>query len=161
MMRFSITPWLGAGCLAAAIGNVAVTRQTSENVGLTSGSHTAAHHRILDGDLAETQIAPPSRTRSSRKDYSMATRLKVNVEKVIYLGGQVRTSGPYPLTSGMTLYAAIQSAGGATEFGSLKRVKLFRGENQKIYDLTTSPGMRIPLIAQDTIEVPQKMILGN
>ena len=61
---------------------------------------------------------------------------------------------PYNRT--LTLYQAIQAAGGATEFGSMKRVKLFRGGKQKQYDLTQAQFMQIPLEPNDTIEVPQK-----
>jgi polysaccharide export outer membrane protein len=82
-------------------------------------------------------------------------------EQVVYLGGQVRSPGPKPFVKGLTLYQAIQAAGGPTEFGSLKRVKLFRGGSQKLYDISQAQFMRIPLEPNDTIEVPQKNIIGN
>ncbi len=75
---------------------------------------------------------------------------------LIHIGGQVRRPGPVPLGGGLTIYQAIQAGGGATEFGNMKRVKLFRGGNQKQYDLTQAQFMRIPLEPNDTIEVPQK-----
>jgi polysaccharide export outer membrane protein len=59
------------------------------------------------------------------------------------------------------LYQAIQAAGGPTEFGSMKRVKLFRGGRQTMYDVTKSQFMSIPVQPNDTIEVPQKNMLGN
>lgn len=82
-------------------------------------------------------------------------------EQTVYLGGQVRGPGPKAFTKGLTLYQAIQAAGGATEFGSMKRVKLFRGGRQTEYDLTKSQYMNVPVQPNDTIEVPQKGILGN
>lgn len=82
-------------------------------------------------------------------------------EQVVYLGGQVRKTGPVPFVQGLTLYQAVQAGGGPTEFGSIKRVKLFRGGSQKLYDLTQAQFMRIPLEPNDTIEVPQKSILGQ
>ncbi|MEO5713097.1 MAG: SLBB domain-containing protein [Luteolibacter sp.] len=82
-------------------------------------------------------------------------------EQVVYMGGQVRRPGPVPFVKGLTLYQAVQAGGGATEFGSLKRVKLFRGGSQKLYDLTQAQFMRIPLEPNDTIEVPQKNIIGQ
>ena len=84
----------------------------------------------------------------------------INVQTV-YLGGQVRGPGPKAFTKGLTLYQAIQAAGGATEFGSMKRVKLFRGGRQMMYDLTKSQFMNVPVQPNDTIEVPQKGMLGN
>lgn len=86
----------------------------------------------------------------------------VGVDKqLVTVGGQVRRPGPVEYTSELTLYQAIQAAGGATEFGSLRRVTLFRGGSQKRYDVTQAQFMRIPLSPSDTIEVPQKDILGR
>ena len=82
-------------------------------------------------------------------------------EQVVYLGGQVRKTGQVPFVRGLTLYQAIQAAGGPTEFGSIKRVKLFRGGNQKLYDITKTQFMRIPLEPNDTIEVPEKTIFNQ
>jgi polysaccharide export outer membrane protein len=82
-------------------------------------------------------------------------------QQTVYLGGQVRGPGPKPFTKGLTLYQAIQAAGGPTEFGSMKRVKLFRGSRQTVYDLTKSQFMSVPVQPNDTIEVPQKGMLGN
>ncbi len=82
-------------------------------------------------------------------------------EQTVYLGGQVRAPGPKAFTKGLTLYQAIQAAGGATEFGSMKRVKLFRSGRQTEYDLTKAKFMNVPVQPNDTIEVPQKGMLGN
>lgn len=77
-------------------------------------------------------------------------------EQTLVIGGQVRGPGPKAFTRGLTLYQAIQAAGGATEFGSMKRVKIFRGGHQTSYDLTKSQFMTVPVQPNDTIEVPQK-----
>ena len=74
----------------------------------------------------------------------------------VHIGGQVRRTGPTEFTQGLTLYQAVQAAGGATEFGNMKRVKLFRANKQRQYDLTQAQFMSIPLEPNDTIEVPQK-----
>lgn len=82
-------------------------------------------------------------------------------EQMIHLGGQVRGPGPKPFRKGLTLYQAVQAAGGATEFGSMKRVKLFRNGRQTIYDLTKAQFMNVPVQPNDTIEVPQKNVIGG
>ncbi len=82
-------------------------------------------------------------------------------EQMVHLGGQVRGPGPKPFRKGLTLYQAVQAAGGATEFGSMKRVKLFRNGRQTLYDLTKAQFMNVPVLPNDTIEVPQKNMLGN
>jgi polysaccharide export outer membrane protein len=82
-------------------------------------------------------------------------------EQVVVIGGFVRIPGPKPYNRTLTLWQAIQAAGGPTEFGSMKRVKLFRGKTAKEYDVTIPQFMQIPLEPDDTIDVPQKTILGN
>lgn len=82
-------------------------------------------------------------------------------EQMVHIGGQVRAPGPKPFSKGLTLYQAVQAAGGATEFGSMKRIKLFRSGRQTLYDLTKAQFMSVPVQPNDTIEVPQKNMLGN
>lgn len=82
-------------------------------------------------------------------------------KQIVTVGGQVRRPGPVEFSRELTLYQAIQAAGGATEFGSLKRVVLYRAGKGRSYDVTKSQFMSIPLSPSDTIEVPQKTMLGN
>jgi protein involved in polysaccharide export with SLBB domain len=82
-------------------------------------------------------------------------------QQTVTVGGAVRRPGPVPYSSELTLWMAVQAAGGPTEFGAPKRVKLFRGGNQKTYDMTQPQFMRVPLQPNDTVEVPQKNFLGQ
>lgn len=75
---------------------------------------------------------------------------------VIHIGGEVRRPGPIPFTEGMTLWKAIQAAGGSTEFGSLKRVKLYRDGKLIVYDMQQKENRSVTLKLNDTIEVPQR-----
>jgi polysaccharide export outer membrane protein len=82
-------------------------------------------------------------------------------DQMVHVGGQVRRPGPVKFIQGLTLYQAIQAGGGATEFGSMKRVKLFRDGKQRQYNLKEAQNMSIALTPGDTIEVPQKTITGG
>ena len=82
-------------------------------------------------------------------------------EQMIHVGGQVRRTGPVNWQKNLTIYQAVQSAGGATEFGSLKRVKLYRSGKTQTFDLTNPQFMRVPMQPNDTIEVPQKNWFGQ
>lgn len=84
----------------------------------------------------------------------------VNQETVI-VGGQIRRPGPVPYAKELTLWGAVQAAGGPTEFGSMRRVKLTRNGSQKTYDATKQQYMQIPLQRNDTIDVPQKTPWGS
>lgn len=81
--------------------------------------------------------------------------------EVVHLGGQVRKTGPLPFQKNLSIYQAIQAAGGATEFGSLKRVKLFRKGKSQVFDVTKDQFKNVPLEPDDTIEIPQKNFLGQ
>lgn len=82
-------------------------------------------------------------------------------QETVMVGGYVRKTGPVPYTKELTLWGAIQAAGGANEFGSMKRVKVIRGGQQRTYDVTKPQFMQVPLQRNDTIEVPQKGWTGN
>ena len=82
-------------------------------------------------------------------------------EETVTLGGQIRKTGPVLFFKGLTIWQAIQNAGGPTEFGSMYRVTLFRDGNQKTYDLTKTEFMQIPLQRNDAIDIPQKNAWGH
>ncbi len=83
------------------------------------------------------------------------------VQQVVHVGGYVNRSGPVQYQSGMTLWQAIQAAGGENAFGSIYRVQLFRGGESRQYNLTNPEAMRIPLRPNDMIDVPQKNWRGR
>jgi protein involved in polysaccharide export with SLBB domain len=82
-------------------------------------------------------------------------------QESVTVGGFVRRPGQVPFTRELTLWQAIQAGGGATEFGSMKRVRVLRDGKQREYDVTKPQFMNIPLQRNDTIQVPQKTILGG
>lgn len=82
-------------------------------------------------------------------------------EQILTVGGQVNRQGPVKFAAGMTLYQAVAAAGGATPFGSMKRVKLYRAGKMTQYDLTQGKFMDVPVQPNDTIEVPQKTPWGG
>lgn len=82
-------------------------------------------------------------------------------QRLVTVGGEVVRSGPVEFIKGMTLFQAVETAGGATPFGSIKRVKLLRKGKQAVYDLRNDKNKAIPVYPNDTIVVPQKTWTGN
>jgi tetratricopeptide (TPR) repeat protein len=82
-------------------------------------------------------------------------------QEVVNISGFVRAPGPKPYTPGLTLGQAIAAAGGANEFGSMKRVLLQRGKTTREFDLSNLPNRGIVLQADDTIEIPEKSWFGH
>jgi protein involved in polysaccharide export with SLBB domain len=82
-------------------------------------------------------------------------------ELTVSVGGWIRNPGPVKYVRGLTLYNAVQAAGGATEFGAMNRVGLIRGGQRKEYNLKQTKFMNILVEPNDTIEVPQKNWRGQ
>jgi len=81
--------------------------------------------------------------------------------KTFTVGGQVRTPGAKPWSIGMTLYNAIQAAGGETPFGAIGRVKLYRNGSVYTYDLRIDQHKTVKIYEKDMIDVPQTNWSGN
>jgi polysaccharide export outer membrane protein len=73
-----------------------------------------------------------------------------------YITGFVRTPGSFVLRPGMTVQQAIAEAGGITERGSTRRIKITRSVNGK--DVELDAKMSDPVRPNDTIRVPQRLI---
>ena len=82
-------------------------------------------------------------------------------EELVHLGGQVRAPGPRPFRKGLTIFQAVQAAGGATEFGAMNRVVLYRNGKQQVIDLGTADGKAVVTQPNDTIEVRQKNLINR
>ncbi len=88
---------------------------------------------------------------------SLSTQQKL----MVHIGGQVRRTGPVDFVPGLTIYQAIQSAGGPTEFGAMNRVELLREGRIKTLDLRQTQMKGFTLLKDDTITVPEKNPFGN
>ena len=83
------------------------------------------------------------------------------VEEVVHLGGHVRAPGPRPYQRGLTVFQAVQAAGGETEFGAINRVMVLRDGKTFEINLKTPKGKMVVAEPKDTIEVPQKNWRGG
>ncbi len=81
--------------------------------------------------------------------------------EVVHVGGEVRKTGPVTFQRNLTIWQAVQAAGGANEFGSLKRVKLYRAGKTTTYDIENPQFKQIPLQPDDTLEIPKKNLFGG
>lgn len=78
-----------------------------------------------------------------------------DVVKSFTVGGQVKSPGAKQWSVGMTLYNAVQAAGGETPFGAINRVKLFRNGKVYTYDLRNNSHKTVKIYDKDMIDVPQ------
>ncbi|MDP4625112.1 MAG: polysaccharide biosynthesis/export family protein [Akkermansiaceae bacterium] len=82
-------------------------------------------------------------------------------DQTVFVGGHVRKTGAVSWQQHLTIYQAIQAAGGADEFGSMKRVRLYREGRMSTYDLRDHEAKQILVEPKDTIEVPEKGPFGG
>ena len=80
----------------------------------------------------------------------------INPAERFYITGFVRTPGAFVLRPGMTVQQAIAEAGGISERGSNRRIKIMRKVNGK--DVEIEARMTDLVQANDTIRVPQRLI---
>ncbi len=128
---------------------------------------------LLESPLRAAGLSPDALGRNIEAAYRAAkiyTRPNVQVlassnetmeKHFVTIGGQVKRNGPVDYMRGMTLYQAVQAGGGATEFGSMRRVRLQRGKTVREYDLTQPQFRNVLVEPNDMIEVPQKDFLGR
>ena len=83
------------------------------------------------------------------------------VAKTYVVGGAVRGAGPQAYTDGLTLFGAIQAAGGESEFGAITRIKLFRNGKVRTLNLKRDVDKAFRIRPDDMIEVPQKNWIGK
>lgn len=82
-------------------------------------------------------------------------------KQVIHIGGHVKAPGPKDYVQGLTIYQAIQAAGGADEFGAMNRVLLTRDGKVRTLDLKQAQFKNFVMQQSDTVEVPEKNIWGR
>ncbi len=77
--------------------------------------------------------------------------------QVIFVSGEVKLPNHIGMSPGMTVFDAITSAGGPTDFAKMKAVKFTRNGVTRILDLrkADNPDGQIPAQAGDKIHVPQ------
>jgi protein involved in polysaccharide export with SLBB domain len=156
-----MNPWmLKIGGLVVLTGAMATkTTAVVQSGEIIAPAISALHFAPRHSAANIPQNAPPKRSTSSRQtDVSMASHFRPR--GTITVGGQVRIPGPVSFSAGLTLRQVIERAGGATEFGALHRVRLVRDGKMMTFDLTIPESQAVIIRHNDTVEVPQKAVLG-
>lgn len=150
----------------------------AEEMQRVSGTYTVSESGLirmplLGGPIRAAGLSPTALAQNIEAAYRSAeiyTTPTINViastdetlaEYLVTIGGQVKRPGPVKYSRDMTVYQALQSGGGATEFGSMYRVSLIRRGKVTVLDLTDNKNKNLLVEPNDTIEVPQKNIFGR
>jgi len=178
---FSLAMWLPAGRVAAEIRPMEAIQITVSGVPLEDQQQINNTYPVSkDGTvrlphIGSIQAAGSSASGLARRierafiDRQIFTNPAVNVlasdarlrEKKLTVGGHVRRPGPIPYTQGMTVWQAIQAAGGEDEFGAINRVELFRDGRRRVLNLRNDQTKHTSVRENDSINVPQKNMFGQ
>lgn len=119
----------------------------------------------LDSDQLAKAIQKAYRDGDIFKDAKIqviSTQIEMEpVAEAVHVAGSVKNPGAKPYSKDLTLFQAIQAAGGSSEFAAMNRVILLRNGKQQTIDMKTLEGKNITALPNDTIEVPDKDIFGN
>ena len=110
----------------------------------------AAHGDTLRVDLQKLQ----SGTLAQNITLRAGDTIFVPRAETVFVSGQVRTPGEYPIRAGMTVRQALALAGGVTDRGSTRRVQIIRVVNGK--ETTLSGDLQKTVEAGDTIVVNER-----
>jgi polysaccharide export outer membrane protein len=132
----------------SASGELLLMRADKAGGPLLPGLSEAA--QVIRVDLRELQSGASSQNVLLRD----GDTIFVPRAETIYVFGQVRSPGAYPIENDTTVLQALSLAGGVTEFGATNRINIMRlveGEQEEIrvqLDTLVQPG--------DTIMVPER-----
>lgn len=113
---------------------------------------------------AHSQAAPEQKqnpTPAAPQEKAAAPAAPAAAAMFVTVGGEVQKPGQLQINESAQLYAIIQSAGGPTAFGSMRKVKILRNGVATEYDLEDDTQKTTPVMANDVIEVPKKGVLGK
>ena len=120
----------------------------------------------LIGEMKVAGLTPPQVEKSVQNKLmseKLFTHPSVNINpiansRMITIGGGVRQPQRLPWSADLTLGSAIQIAGGLSDWGSLKGVRLVRNGQQEVYDarkFDKNPSLDPKLLPGDQVIVPQ------
>lgn len=154
MLRFLACLLTGTACLLGAV--VSSHRDGGKQSGMVVEEITPDRHR----DRPSPAPLPP-RALAAKASARIRGESQVGSQGRVAVGGQVKSPGTFPFTPGDTLGSLVRKAGGATEFGSLRRASVIRGGISTQHDLTTPAGLNTPVQVDDVVEIPARVIWAS
>lgn len=115
---------------------------------------------VLPGQVPGSEVLRVSlrdlRSGDPEKDIRLEARDTVYLPKAsqVYIMGHVSRPGPYRFEEGLTVFKALLMAGGVSDRGSSKRVKILRVVDGKAKELPAR--MTDPVLPEDTLKVPER-----
>ena len=148
------------GELTANAGHEVIVVRPPKQAPAESATPDAARPVGLPGDVPGATIVHLSlrelRSGNPEKDFRLAPGDTVFVPKAaqFYVTGQVARAGGFRFEEGITIFQALNLAGGVTPRGSAKGVRVIRMVDGKRSELKVGPGDLVQ--PEDTLLVPER-----
>jgi polysaccharide export outer membrane protein len=137
----------GGGTAADAADQVLIIRSATATGPVLPGQDAGA--ATIRVDLRQLNSGLPTDARLQDGDTIWVPRAST-----IYVYGQVRNPGHYPIQEGTTVRQALSLAGGPTEFGATNRVHVLRMVKGKETEVNVTLSDRVE--PDDTVVVPER-----
>jgi polysaccharide biosynthesis/export protein len=143
-----------AGSLSATAGNdvVIVRPRAGGSVTGPTAPDDAQDAELIRVSLEDLKTGRPS----ANPTLVDGDTIFVPAAERFYVSGHVRNPGSYVLTRGMTVQQAVTVAGGPTDRGSTRGIKIRRKFGTEYKEITAK--LTDPVKADDTIQVRQRFI---
>jgi polysaccharide export outer membrane protein len=119
--------------------------------GVRNGADTVTL-TLPNGENREYSLRAIATNQSPDPVVAPGTKIFVQSAPLFYVYGQVGAAGSFPIEPGMTLRNALARAGGPSQLGSVKKIKIYRGD--KVID---KPDMNMKIEPGDTIHVGERI----
>lgn len=142
--------------LPSSSGEVVVVRKNDK----TGDTAAALEGPTLPGSKDATEVfrisirSLESGVLTQNIDLRNGDTLFVPRAESVYIFGQVKSPGSYPLQKDMTVLQALSLAGGVTENGAMNRIRIVRFVNEKRTEIRVNESDTVQ--AGDTIVVPER-----
>jgi polysaccharide export outer membrane protein len=154
-------PLTGGMTLIEALARAGSTNATaSGEVAIVRHSQGSTQGPLLPAPNAGTEVFRASIRELESGALSQNIQLRdgdtifVPRAETVYVFGQVKTPGAYPVRSDTTVLQALSLAGGVTEHGAMNRIKVIRVENGSKKEIKVR--LTDPVRPGDTVVVPQR-----
>jgi polysaccharide export outer membrane protein len=111
------------------------------------------------------EMSPTEQQAALSMHLSSGDLVTVSTQAFVFISGEVKNPGSYPLTSGLTVLKMVSLSGGLSKFGSKGKVEILRkngdGKPEKIKidlsDIENGKKPDVPLIAGDIVKVGKRI----
>lgn len=110
--------------------------------------------------LTPSQLAESIQAQYVPKYYVRCSATVLAAVRFFYVGGEVRSPGRFPWTEDITLFKAINTAGGFTDYANRNKIEVIREKGKEVYNyevIRRNPNKDVVIQPGNSIIVPRSI----